>query len=145
LLLLPHQRTDRKSSIMILYIQFRSCRCLYQEHPHVANQRLACRNSFTMVFFSSPLWRIIKLAQHCCADFTCTSHINWPRRARFVDGWNPDHVMILDGLPRLCLLMLTSRKPRITTFQPPRSKSILLHFYPHTNGTTAGSYSVIPC
>jgi len=41
LLLLPHQRTDRKSYIKSLYIQFRSCRCLYQEHPHVANQRLA--------------------------------------------------------------------------------------------------------
>jgi hypothetical protein len=31
------------------------------------------------------------------------------------------------------------------SFPLPRSKSILLHFYPHTNGTTAGSYSVIPC
>ena len=48
LLLLLIQRADCKSSIKILYIQFRSCRCLYQEHPHVANQRLACRNRWPM-------------------------------------------------------------------------------------------------
>ena len=59
LLLLPHQRTDRKSYIKSLYIQFRSCRCLYQEHPHVANQRLACRNRWPMhqSMLDTSLWK----------------------------------------------------------------------------------------